>query len=106
MRFRGGGVGHKATRTATNFLKDDRDKLDFERRQARSDNVEPNEEQAEDHGDSDSESEDEFEGVESDEEAEDGSDSGDMFEDDEFGPEDDGGVLLDDDMEVLGYAPL
>jgi hypothetical protein len=28
MRFRGGGVGHKSTRDATNFFKQDRDRLD------------------------------------------------------------------------------
>ena len=52
--------------------------------------------------------EDEREHVGSDdsEEGEDGNDSEEVFEDDEFGPEDDGGVLLDDDMEELGYAPL
>jgi hypothetical protein len=29
MRFRGGGVGHKSTRDATNFFKQDRDRLDM-----------------------------------------------------------------------------
>jgi hypothetical protein len=28
MRFRGGGVGHKSTRGATDFFKNDRDRLD------------------------------------------------------------------------------
>jgi len=28
MRFRGGGVGHKSTREATNLFKMDRDRLD------------------------------------------------------------------------------
>jgi hypothetical protein len=28
MRFRGGGVGHKSTRKATDFFKSDRDRLD------------------------------------------------------------------------------
>jgi len=28
MRFRGGGVGHKSTREATDFFKNDRDRLD------------------------------------------------------------------------------
>lgn len=28
MRFRGGGVGHKSTREATDFFKKDRDRLD------------------------------------------------------------------------------
>jgi hypothetical protein len=28
MRFRGGGVGHKSTRAATDFFKQDRDRLD------------------------------------------------------------------------------
>jgi hypothetical protein len=29
MRFRGGGVGHKSTRDATDFFKNDRDPLDL-----------------------------------------------------------------------------
>jgi hypothetical protein len=29
MRFRGGGIGHKSTREATNHFKTDRDKLDI-----------------------------------------------------------------------------
>jgi len=37
---------------------------------------------------------------------EDGDDLVEAFGDDELGPEDDRGVLLDDDMEELGYAPL
>jgi len=32
MRFRGGGVGHKTSRSATDFFKNDRDKLDNDRR--------------------------------------------------------------------------
>jgi len=31
MRFRGGGVGHKSTREATDFFKKDRDHLDVPR---------------------------------------------------------------------------
>ncbi|KAF8896765.1 GMC oxidoreductase-domain-containing protein [Gymnopilus junonius] len=31
MRFRGGGVGHKSTRAATDFFKQDRDKLDVKK---------------------------------------------------------------------------
>lgn len=31
MRFRGGGVGHSATRRATDFFKQDRHKLDVDR---------------------------------------------------------------------------
>jgi hypothetical protein len=30
MRFRGGGVGHKSTREATDFFRSDRDRLDKE----------------------------------------------------------------------------
>jgi len=50
LRFHGGGVGHKATRTATKFFKNNGDKLDFEQRQARArfedveDEIEPDEE--------------------------------------------------------------
>jgi hypothetical protein len=32
MRYRGGGVGHKSTRDATDFFKSDRDALDVKRR--------------------------------------------------------------------------
>lgn len=32
MRYRGGGVGHKSTREATDFFKNDRDRLDIKRR--------------------------------------------------------------------------
>ena len=37
MRFRGGGVGHKSTRSATDFFKNDRDSLDRDRRSAKID---------------------------------------------------------------------
>ena len=35
MRFRGGGVGHKSTREATDFFKNDRHQLDIDRRNSR-----------------------------------------------------------------------
>ena len=102
MRFCGGGVGHKATRTATKLFNNDRDKLDFERRQARArsedvdDEIEPDEEPNEvSEEDRDSESPEECEDDlddgsldGGDKGGEDGDDSEEGFEDDEFGPED------------------
>jgi len=49
MRFRGGGVGHAATRAATDTFKTDRDDLDIQSREARNEafNLEQEEEMAE-----------------------------------------------------------
>lgn len=49
MRFRGGGVGHAATRAATDAFKTDRDDLDIQSREARNEafNLEQEEETAE-----------------------------------------------------------
>jgi hypothetical protein len=120
MRFRGGGVGHKSTRQATNFFKKDRHTSDLQNLlERRSDIVEENEEI------NDSE---ESEGVEISTEVdvayeeddygyrlgEDQSDAaseeekgGDDSElgDEDFGPEDDGRAV-DSDMEEFGYAEL
>jgi hypothetical protein len=116
MRFRGGGIGHKSTREATNLFKKDRDQLDTLARSAVG-NVEDDEvmseeeleleldeeddgdEDEDDYGYANSQSdEDEVEGL-GDDENEDDEDKND------FGPEDDGGAV-DPDMDELGYADL
>ena len=122
MRFRGGGVGHKSTREATDFFKNDRDPLDERATGAESrdmnsetdeleDNCEEedddlglNEDQEEDYGyvsvREDSEDEDDT--------LADGDVGGDPVLVDEqvdFGPEDDGGAV-DPDMEAFGYAEM
>ena len=84
MRFRGGGVGHKSTREATDFFKRDRDPLDVPR-QANT---------------NDEENTEEWEEIEDDADEDPGSD-----EDEYFGPEDDG-AAVDPDMEELGYTDL
>ena len=120
MRFRGGGVGHKSTRQATDFFKKDRHTLDV--RKPKSEIIEDLEEMndweelekekmeglsesesddgADDYGyklgENQSESEDEKRN-------EDESDS--EMRDGDLGPEDDG-CALDSDMEELGYAEL
>ena len=111
MRFRGGGVGHKSTREATNFFKKDRDQLDnrsivdmdddeavVEKAAVQPSREEDDVEEEDNYGyaKSDSESENEVEGIPSD---------GDCSENEHFGPEDDGGAI-DPDMDELGYADL
>lgn len=103
MRFRGGGVGHKSTREATDSFKKDRDWLDV-KSDIEEDEVRPVvletepeiEEDEEDYGyvtETDSDVDEATLG--------DGGYSTDEF----FGPEDDGGAV-DPDMEALGYADL
>ena len=118
MRFRGGGVGHKSTREATDFFKKDRDPLDewVPGNEPDSDdndsdldgepNTEENDElvwedEDDDYGyvredDSESESDSDLDGNHVDE-----------LEELEgyFGPEDDGGAI-DPDMDAFGYADL
>ena len=110
MRFRGGGVGHKSTREATDSFKKDRDQLDIKSNMedVEDDGVMPEilvpepddenfeEDEEEDYGyaaATDSEVDEPTMG--------DGDNSGDEY----FGPEDDGGAV-DPDMEALGYADL
>lgn len=113
MRFRGGGVGHKSTREATNFLKKDRDKLD-ERTTTNANDMEMDEaddvldEVVSDTDITDEEEEEDF-GITRDQTA-DGDDSEedeplDEVEEEDFGPEGDG-TGLDPDMDVLGYDEL
>lgn len=113
MRFRGGGVGHKSTREATDFFKKDRDQLDMKS------NTESNTEDVEDEAmpeilvpepDDEKFKEDEEEdygyAAATDSEVDDSiMGDEDNLEDEYFGPEDDGGAV-DPDMEALGYADL
>ena len=111
MRFRGGGVGHKSTREATDCFKNDRDKLDLRidinDDEVLAEDLEPEpsekeigEDEEEDYGytaisESPSDSEvDDTTPVDEDDPA-----------DEYFGPEDDGGAV-DPDMNELGYAEL
>jgi hypothetical protein len=115
MRFRGGGVGHKSTREATDFFKKDRDKLDFGSR-TMSEDMDTDSDDAVDEvdeeleGDSgvDEDIEDEFGYTKEDSDSADESDEMadvDGVYSDDFGPEDDGGEM-DSDMEALGYAVM
>jgi len=125
MRFRGGGVGHKSTRDATNFFKKDRDQLDTrsvtigdgggeviaeeaelwldepQAEDANTEEEEEEEEEEEDFGYTMSQSDDEVDEVDEVEAVGDGDSDGDIY----FGPEDDGGAV-DPDMDELGYADL
>lgn len=112
MRFRGGGVGHKSTREATDSFKKDRDPLDkqvtdagFEWDEVGDD--EPISDMAVEEDDEligDSEEED-YGYVREDSEDESDRDTEDGDEQVDFGPEDDGGTI-DPDMDALGYAEL
>src|SRR5258705_10159533 len=109
MRFRGGSVGHKSTREASNFFRNDWDQLDVPGAETQPDE----QEDAEMEGDS----EEPIDEVDEDEEEDFGyvreeSDvsEGELAANDEdvdFGPEDDG--VLDPDQDVtseLGYGNL
>ena len=106
MRFRGGGVGHKSTREATDSFKKDRDQLDvksdIENDKAMPEILEPEpgEEEIEE-----DEEEDYRYAAATDSEVESAMGDGDNSADEYFGPEDDGGAV-DPDMEALGYADL
>jgi hypothetical protein len=114
MRFRGGGVGHRATRTATNKFKKDRHRLDISNKS--DDAMEVDEEQAEQGGlDSIGENLD----AEVDEnELEDygyahasASEDEELGDEQEQGGEDEGGSEEEDDgeqgeLEQLGFADL
>ena len=115
MRFRGGGVGHKSTRQATDFFKKDRHTSDVQKQ--KSDVVEIFEEMNEElenekmEGLSESDGADDYgyelgdqNQSESEEKSiEDESDS--EMRDGDLGPEDDG-CGVNSDMEELGYAEL
>ena len=122
MRFRGGGVGHKSTRDATNFFKTDRDLLDNDRHHASVDSNMENESETTDATCGESEEEpdsnrdgngkdDDEEGdygyvrdvSEDDSDKNTGQDSDQELSDDMFGPEG-ANCAMDNDMDELGYA--
>jgi hypothetical protein len=118
MRFRGGGVGHKSTRQATNFFKKDRHTLDIQNSLERTSDIVEELEEMNDLEESEKmEMLSESDVADSDEEndygyqlGEDQSDSEEDEDDSELGnrylgPEDDGHAV-DSDMEELGYANL
>ena len=106
MRFRGGGVGHKSTREATDSFKKDRDHLDIKSHIEDDDAMpeilepQPYEEEIEE-----DEEEDYGYAAATDSEVESAMGDGDNSADEYFGPEDDGGAV-DPDVEALGYADL
>jgi hypothetical protein len=120
MRFRGGGVGHKSTREATDFFKKDRDPMDARAptsgdtstrddigidEELGAEDLEERHDEAED-SEIDEDIEDDYGYMreESDAENSDGAAVGDLdAASDDFGPEDDGWGV-DPDMEELGYA--
>ena len=116
MRFRGGGIGHKSTRNATDFFKNDRDLSDLIASTAVLDSElgeemeEPVEEIGNDSDDmndseawSDSEAEDYGYNFGENSEAE--SDLEEEMAEEDLGPEGDGG-RIDEDMVALGYSEL
>jgi hypothetical protein len=115
MRFRGGGVGHKSTREATDFFRKDRDRLDMAQSNIpASENNEDGPVKQEDlemEDDIDEDEEEDFgyirdESEESEGEPEPEVELAAQDEDDDFGPEDDGGVIDPDMMGELGYSSL
>lgn len=132
MRFRGGGVGHKTTREATDSFKRDRDPLDDQATRAgfndsdESDSEPDGDETRiqdgeirEEPDDGEIQEEEEDEKIQEEEEdygyTREESEESDTDDDDAellvgvdevyFGPEDDGGAI-DPDMDALGYAEL
>jgi len=111
MCFRGGGVGHKSTREATDFFKQDRDRLDVQ--STATSDLEIDGEAAENENNSEGDDSGIDEDVEDDygyvKEQSDNSDEEpeeeELADDEYFGPEDDGGGV-DPDMAELGYADL
>jgi hypothetical protein len=104
MRFRGGGVGHKSTRQATDFFKKDRHTSDVQKRSEPASDIEEEiDEQIEELAVGDEE--DDYGYQLGEEQYSEGDKSEDELEDGDFGPEDDGGVV-DSDMEEFGYAEL
>jgi hypothetical protein len=114
MRFRGGGVGHKSTRQATDFFKKDRHTLDGQKTKSdtfeeMNDGVELENEKMEGLAESDGADDYGYELGENQSESEDEKSSEDESDsemrDGDLGPEDDG-CAVDSDMEELGYAEL
>lgn len=111
MRFRGGGVGHKSTRQATNFFRKDRHTLDVQNLlDSTSDIVEEmndfeESEKMESSTDSDVADEENDYGYQLGEDQSDSEDDSELGDGD-LGPEDDGRRAVDSDMEELRYAEL
>jgi hypothetical protein len=120
MRFRGGGIGHKSTRDATDFFKNDRDPSDLNVLTPVSDSELGNEiedsELVEEIGNDemndleacseDSEAEDYGYNLGENSESESDLDElGEELEEEDLGPEGDGG-RIDEDMVALGYSEL
>ncbi|KDR80175.1 hypothetical protein GALMADRAFT_62788 [Galerina marginata CBS 339.88] len=108
MRYRGGGVGHKSTREATDFFKTDRDPLDIKRRgrkQPSGDEIDEGDSDEGDgdegEGDTDEDDEDEMEYGSEEEENDDDDDDDEAEEEGDDNEERDGPI---EDMELLGYA--
>lgn len=108
MRFRGGGVGHKSTRAATDFFKNDRDPLDLKVSDSDLDEEEIAVEEIEGDANPGSDEENDYgynlreiPDFESDQ------DEDPEFEEEEedYGAEDDGGGI-DEDIVALGYSEL
>jgi len=109
MRFRGGGVGHKSTRDATDFFKADRDPLDLKPSTPVSSELEDELEMKEAIRNSDGDMGiDSVEELNSEESESDRDDDelrvSDEWDEEAFGPEDDGAI--DEDMVALGYSEL
>jgi hypothetical protein len=117
MRFRGGGVGHKSTREATNFFKKDRDCLDVEVMLDIDDvaieldgDDEPENDEIVDEDTVNQQEEDDY-GYTKEYSDKDGDGDGEGAQDEEvdtdedLGPEDDGGAV-DPFMDELGYADM
>ena len=121
MRFRGGGVGHKSTREATNLFKMDCDRLDIGATldsddcdmaiEFDDDSDEPENNEIVNEDTVDQEEEDDYGYMKEDSDSDDteiaevdyDDEEGDTDED--LGPEDDGGAV-DPFMDELGYADL
>ena len=116
MHFRGGGVGHKVTRAATDTFKKDRDKLDSERQRDNQPEIpveqnEMTEEQADEQGfpeadDCNEEVEEEMEAEEEEDEEGEGEDEDEDGEEGKEGNDDDDEDGEEDEVEQLGYAEL
>lgn len=107
MRFRGGGVGHKSTRQATDFFMKDRDPIDSTcPSSSNSDSEEEMEETvAVEDFEEDILSEEEYLNSESELDFDDESQASEGSDEGDFGPEDDGGAI--DEFTVgLGYSEL
>jgi hypothetical protein len=115
MRFRGGGVGHKSSREASNFFKKDRDRLDVMEPHEQNDDLNEQEDSEMDleecHSvnevDEDEEEDFGYMREESDNSEDEVGADGELGEDgdDNFGPEDDGGIDPDM-MGELGFSNL